>query len=87
MNQDMFIQECEKFREKKGFGVDFELNVEFPTLCNWLGVKRVTEPNRTTGLYRTEPMEISDNCGTGFYRVAEPNYLAYFLGIFFLKSN
>ena len=27
-----------------------------------------TEPNRTTGLYRTEPTEISDSCGTGFYR-------------------
>ena len=27
-----------------------------------------TEPNRTTGLYRTEPTEISDTCGTGFYR-------------------
>ena len=26
-----------------------------------------TEPNRTNGLYRTEPTEISDNCGTGFY--------------------
>ena len=27
-----------------------------------------TEPNRTTGLYRAEPTEISDTCGTGFYR-------------------
>ena len=27
-----------------------------------------TEPNRTTGLYRTEPTETSDSCGTGFYR-------------------
>ena len=27
-----------------------------------------TEPNRTNGLYRTGPTEISDNCGTGFYR-------------------
>ena len=27
-----------------------------------------TEPNRTTGIYRTEPTEISDTCGTGFYR-------------------
>ena len=33
-----------------------------------LGVKRVTEPNRTIGSYRTESTEISDSCGTGFYR-------------------
>ena len=33
-----------------------------------LGVKSVTEPNRTIGLYRTEATEISDSCGTGFYR-------------------
>ena len=34
-----------------------------------------TEPNRTTGLHRTEPTEISDTCGTGFYRRhPEPNY-------------
>ena len=26
-----------------------------------------TEPNRTNGLYRTEPTKISDCCGTGFY--------------------
>ena len=26
-----------------------------------------TEPNRTNGLYRTKPTEISDYCGTGFY--------------------
>ena len=26
-----------------------------------------TEPNRTNGLYRTEPTKISDYCGTGFY--------------------
>ena len=26
-----------------------------------------TEPNRTNGLYRAEPTEISDCCGTGFY--------------------
>ena len=30
MNQFMFIQECEKIREKiLGFGGDFEQNVEF----------------------------------------------------------
>ena len=37
-------------------------------VARWLGVKRVTEPNRTTGFYRTEPTETSDSCGTGFYR-------------------
>ena len=26
-----------------------------------------TEPNRTNGLYRTEPTKISDCFGTGFY--------------------
>ena len=34
-----------------------------------------TEPNRTNGLYRTEPTKISDCCGTGFYlrHRTEPN--------------
>ena len=58
-----------------------------------LGVKRVTEPNRTNGLYRTEPTEISDCCGTGFYlrHRTEPTimiFTAYFIIISFsILSN
>ena len=44
---------------------------------NRLGGKKGnrTEPNRTNGLYRTEPKKISDCCGTGFYlrHRTEPN--------------
>ena len=47
-----------------------------------------TEPNRTSGLYRTEPTEISDCCGTGFYlrHWTEPTkaiFTAYFIIISF----
>ena len=58
-------------------------------LCfNRLGVKRVTEPNRTNQLYRTEPTKISDCCGTGFYlpHRTEPTnaiFTAYFIIISF----
>ena len=42
---------------------------EGTSLKNMVGGKKGnrTEPNRTNGLYRTEPTEISDCCGTGFY--------------------
>ena len=52
----------------------------------WLGVKRVTEPNRTTGLYRTEPTEISDTCGTGFYRRHRTELFGV-ISNYLLKSN
>ena len=47
-----------------------------------------TEPNRTNGLYRAEPTEISDCCGTGFYlhHRTEPTnaiFTAYFIIISF----
>ena len=53
-----------------------------------LGVKRVTEPNRTNGLYRTKHTEISDYCGAGFYlrhRTETTNaiIIAYFIIVYF----
>ena len=46
-----------------------------------------TEPNRTNGLYRTEPTEISDCNGTGFYlrHRTEPTN-AIFTGYFIIIS-
>ena len=55
-----------------------------PHILSVIGKKgNRTEPNRTTGLYRTAPTEISDSCGTGFYRaVTEPNQrMRYFVPI------
>ena len=58
-----------------------------------LGVKRVTEPNRTNGLYRTEPTEISDCFSTGFYlrhqtKPINAIFTAYFIIISFsILSN
>ena len=65
-----------------------DLRVRCPT--DWVGGKKGnrTEPNRTNGLYRTDPTEISDCCGAGFYlrhRTEPMNaiFTAYFIIISF----
>ena len=71
--------------------VGFEINCALGA-CDFLlvGGKKGnrTEPNRTNGLYRTEPTKIPDCCGTGFYlrHRTEPTnaiFTAYFIIISF----
>ena len=58
------------------FPVEIHLSMKFQRTSLVGGKKgNRTEPNRTNGLYRTEPTKISDCCGIGFYlrHRTEPN--------------
>ena len=75
---------------KEWTGMDFASSTRAAeNRCSVRGKKgNRTEPNRTNGLYRTEPTKISDCCGTGFYlrhRTEPTNSIitAYFIIISF----